>query len=273
MPQTRTILGLRDIMDEAAAVRKDWTRKGVYDQLETLYSEIWVYGLREFYDPIAEYGLSESISRKMRFTGYIPRRVPSREAVCSIRKKHGLRPGEKLVVVTTGGGGDGYRVLDTYLGMLEGLAPGQPDFKSVLITGPFLPRAQKEEIFQRARRMGVRCWQFYRRMEEIIAGADLVICMGGYNTACEILSLGTVSLIVPRETPRREQLIRAEVLKRQQLVDYIPWYDCTPAQLGAKVAALLAHPDPYQAAMARFQLTAFDSMRQRLAAFRDAPHG
>lgn len=272
MPHTRTILGLRDIMDEAASVRKDWTRKGVYDLLENLYSEIWVYGLREFYDPISEYGLSESVSRKMHFTGYIPRRVPAREAVCSIRKKHGIRPGEKLVVVTTGGGGDGYRVLDTYLAMLEGLLPAQADFKSVLITGPFLPKAQKEEIFQRARRVGVRCWQFYRRMEEIIAGADLVVCMGGYNTACEILSQGTVSLIIPRETPRREQLIRAEVLERQQLVDYIPWYDCTPAKLGAKVATLLAHPEPYLAAMARFQLTAFDSMRQRLETFRTTPH-
>jgi len=32
--------------------------------------------------------------------------------------------------------------------------------------------------------------------------------MGGYNTVCEVLSHGTVSLIIPRETPRKEQLIR-----------------------------------------------------------------
>ena len=70
-PNTRAILGLRDIMDDAATVKKDWDEKGVYEVLESLYSEIWVYGDREFYDPIAEYDISESISRKIYFTGDI----------------------------------------------------------------------------------------------------------------------------------------------------------------------------------------------------------
>ena len=41
-PNTRAILGLRDIMDDAATVKKDWDEKGVYQVLESLYSEIWV---------------------------------------------------------------------------------------------------------------------------------------------------------------------------------------------------------------------------------------
>ena len=36
-----------------------------------------------------------------------------------------------------------------------------------------------------------------------------VVAMGGYNTFCEILSLDKRALLVPRSTPRREQLIRA----------------------------------------------------------------
>ena len=91
----------------------------MYEHLEKLYSEIWIYGNREFYDPIKEYEISESISQKMYFTGYIPRKIPSKEAVRKVAKELGLKDGEKLVVATTGGGGDGYRVMDTYLAMLE----------------------------------------------------------------------------------------------------------------------------------------------------------
>ena len=71
-PGTRAILGLRDIMDDAATVKQDWREKGVYEILQNLYAEIWVYGNREFYNPIEEYDIVESISQKMYFTGYIP---------------------------------------------------------------------------------------------------------------------------------------------------------------------------------------------------------
>jgi len=49
---TRSILGLRDVMDDRETVRSDWQKKGVYEILDKLYSEIWVYGNRELYDPI-----------------------------------------------------------------------------------------------------------------------------------------------------------------------------------------------------------------------------
>ena len=125
-PDTRSILGLRDVMDDAETVKRDWKEKKVYDHLEKLYSEIWIYGNQAFYDPIVEYDISESISRKMYFTGYIPRKMPGKEAVRKVTKELGLKAGEKLVVVTTGGGGDGYRVMDTYLAMLESFIQHHP---------------------------------------------------------------------------------------------------------------------------------------------------
>ena len=80
-PGTRTVLGLRDIMDDAQTTRHEWKEKGVYQILQDLYSEIWVYGNRELYDPISEYGIPDEVSSKIHFTGYIPRKVPSRR-VC-----------------------------------------------------------------------------------------------------------------------------------------------------------------------------------------------
>ena len=266
-PNTRAILGLRDIMDDAATVKKDWDEKGVYEVLESLYSEIWVYGDREFYDPIAEYDISESISRKVYFTGYIPRKIPGKEAARAIRKELGVQQEEKLVVVTTGGGGDGYNVMRNYVNMLESINGNLP-FKSVLITGPFMPKKKRKKIFKRARKLGVRTFHFYRQMETIFAAADLVVSMGGYNTLCEILSQGTLSLVIPRETPRKEQMIRAQAFKRQNLVDFIPWGEFNPKILQEKILALLESPDHYREAIAQFRLTGIETMQQRLRQFR-----
>jgi predicted glycosyltransferase len=266
-PQTRAILGLRDIMDDAATVKKDWTDKGVYKILESLYAEIWVYGIQEFYNPIVEYELYESISRKIHFTGYIPRKIPGKDAVRNMRKELGVQPEEKLVVVTTGGGGDGYTVMRNYVSMLESDPEIMP-FKSVLITGPFMPKNKRRKIFKRTRKLGVRTYHFYRQMEKIFAAADLVVTMGGYNTLCEILSQGTPSLVIPREKPRKEQMIRAQAFKRQNLVDYIPWAESTPQILEKKILALLETPEPYLEAISQFRLTGIETMQQRLRDFR-----
>jgi predicted glycosyltransferase len=266
-PGTRAILGLRDIMDDAATVKQDWREKGVYEILQNLYAEIWVYGNREFYDPIVEYDIADSISKKMYFTGYIPRKIPGPEAVRNMRKELGVKPGEKLVVVTTGGGGDGYAVMRTYVSMLESAAK-PPPFKSVLITGPFMPKNKRRKIFKRARKLGVRGYHFYRQMEKIFAAADLVVCMGGYNSLCEILSQGTPSLVIPREAPRKEQLIRARAFKRHSLVDYIPWGELAPQILQQKILSFLEAPQPYLEAISQFRMTGIETMQQRLRDFR-----
>ena len=131
-----------------------------------------------------------------------------------------------------------------------------------------MPKKKRNKVFKRARRLGVRTYHFYRQMEKIFAAADIVVSMGGYNTLCEILGQGTISLVIPRETPRKEQIIRARAFHRQNLVDYIPWHDLTAARLRQKLLDILDNPHPYQEAVARFRLTGIETMKQRLRAFR-----
>ncbi|MES0445586.1 MAG: glycosyltransferase [Desulfobacterales bacterium] len=267
-PNARTILGLRDIMDDAETIKKIWKDKGVYDILDTLYDEVWTYGIRDFYNPIEEYDIPEHISQKMQFTGYIPRKVPNREEVKKEKQRNSIREGQKLVVITTGGGGDGYPVMDAYLSMLE--SQKRPfSFASILITGPFMPRRKRTKIFKRARKLGILAFHFYRHMEKILAAADLVVCMGGYNTLCELMSQKTVTLLIPRETPRKEQLIRAKCFHRNNLVEYIPWNTLSPETLRQKIFHLLEHPEFYQNAIDKFQMTGHKIIRQRLQAFRN----
>ena len=131
-----------------------------------------------------------------------------------------------------------------------------------------MPKNERKQVFKRARKLGVRTFHFYRGMEKIFAAADLVVCMGGYNTLCETLSQGTVSLIIPRVNPRKEQLIRAKAFHDHHLVDYIPWNTLSPQIMGKKVFELLESPASLNRAISGFKLTGIETMGQRLQAFR-----
>ncbi len=268
LPGTKTVLGLRDIMDDAETVKESWKKKGIYKVLNDLYSEIWIYGIKEFYDPVTEYSIPGSVSGKMYFTGYIPRKTPGRYEIIKERKRHSIGQKHKLVVVTTGGGGDGYPVMDAFLSMLES-EKSSPDFKSILITGPFMPKSQRVAVHKRAEKLGIKAFHFYRQMEKILAAADVVVSMGGYNTLCEILSQKTLPLLIPRETPRKEQLIRAMSFKKQNLAQFIPWKELGPDVLREKLKSLLDNPRPYSDAISRFKMTGLDAMKKRLEAFRN----
>lgn len=257
LPCTRVVLGLRDILDDAESTRADWKRKKFPEVLRDLYSEIWVYGEKNMYNPVTEYAFPDDIAEKTVFTGYIPRKVPRTRKV---RRKH------KQVVVTIGGGGDGYVVLDNYLKMLE--TNGTVDFKTLMITGPFLSPDRLDELADRARALKVQIKPFVRNMEKKMANADLVVSMGGYNTICEILSLKKPALIIPRDNPRQEQLIRARVFKGCGLCDFIKWGDVTPEIMREKVNALLDDSSTCTEALNDFALTGLDVMRERLDYFR-----
>lgn len=258
LPCTRSVLGLRDILDDAESTKADWKRKKFPEILRDLYSEVWVYGEKALYDPISEYAIPGDIAAKTIFTGYIPRRVPkSRKS----KRKH------RRVVVTIGGGGDGYVVLDNYLKMLE--TNGSVDFKTLMVTGPFLAPKALDELADRARAVKVQIKPFVRNLEKRMAGADLVVTMGGYNTLCEILSLGKPALVIPRDRPRQEQLLRATVFKERGLCDFIKWSDVSPELLRTKVNALLDDPSEYLKALKQFPMTGLDVMCDRLAHFRE----
>ena len=258
LPCTRVVLGLRDILDDAGSTRADWERKKFPEILRDFYSEIWVYGEQKLYDPVAEYDFPEDIAAKTIFTGYIPRKVPKTRKV---RRKH------KQVVVTIGGGGDGYIVLDNYLKMLE--TNGTVDFTTLMITGPFLDPKRLDELADRARALKVQIRPFIKNIEKRMAQADLVVTMGGYNTLCEILSLKKPALVIPRDKPRQEQLLRAQVFKGRGLCDYIKWDDVSPELLREKVNALLKDSGQCQADLERFSMTGLDVMCERLAHFRE----
>jgi len=267
-PSTRSILGLRDILDDSAVIRKDWQTKNVYSYLEKLYDEIWIYGDKNIYDPVEMYKIPEPLHEKTKFIGYIPRKKLAPKAKAAVRKRYRVLDGDKFILVTAGGGGDGYEVLEQYISMHDYYPTSLP-FKSIIITGPFMPKRKRGKIRKRASLFGIKTLPFIPRLEELIAAADLVISMGGYNTICEILTQQTPALIVPRQTPRKEQLIRAQRLKSRGLLEYIPWTEVTPQLLREKISSITDNQRQYIDTIGAFKLTGLDIMVNRLEHFKN----
>ncbi|WP_448205169.1 glycosyltransferase family protein [Azospirillum sp. sgz302134] len=196
------VLGLRDVLDEPALLAPEWERKGVLPVLDSLYDEIWVYGLPQVCDPLEGIDLSDEARAKMVYTGYLQRTVPA-----AAPHEPGL-PEEPYILVTPGGGGDGDAMVDWVLRAYE----ADPDipYRAVLVFGPFMQPELQAQFLARADALPkVTATAFEARIERLMQGAAGVVAMGGYNTFCEILSFDKRALIVPRETPRREQTIRA----------------------------------------------------------------
>ena len=200
---TINVLGLRDIMDEASALKAEWERKQVLPVLEQLYDEIWVYGLAQIGNPVEAVGLPASILDKINYTGYLDRELPS--------DHNWIAPvslDEPYILVTVGGGGDGVEIIDWVVSAYE-TDPGIRH-RAVIVTGPFMLAAHQQEFQERCEVLDkIEIITFDSHIELLMERASAIVAMGGYNTFCEILSLDVPALIVPRSVPRLEQLIRA----------------------------------------------------------------
>jgi predicted glycosyltransferase len=267
-PSTTSVLGLRDILDESAVIQENWKSKNVYFYLDKLYDEIWIYGDKNIYDPVEMYKIPAQLHKKVKFTGYIPRKPLAPKIKKAVRKRYRVLDDDKFILVTTGGGGDGYEVLEQYISMHDYYPTSLP-FKSIIVTGPFMPKNKRKQLNKRALLFGIKILPFHPRLEELIAAADLVISMGGYNTICEILTQQTPALIIPRQSPRKEQLIRAQRLKSKGLLDFIPWTEVTPQLMREKIISMIDNQRKYIDTIRAFDLTGLDVMMTRLEHFKE----
>ncbi|MFQ5957914.1 MAG: glycosyltransferase family protein [Alphaproteobacteria bacterium] len=213
---TQLVLGLRDVLDEPGLLRPEWQRKNVLPALLDLYDDVWVYGLSQIFDPLAELALPPAVDEKTTFTGYLPRHVPA-HAPSSIAT---TELDEPYLLVTAGGGGDGDGLMDWVLRAYECDAP--PPLNALLVFGPFMQPELQARFQARVNRLPqVKAIVFDTYIEGLMERAAGVVAMGGYNTFCEILSLDKRALIVPRRAPRLEQYVRASRARDLGLVSML----------------------------------------------------
>jgi predicted glycosyltransferase len=267
--RARCVLGLRDVLDEPAAVRREWREAGGENAIAACYDSVWVYGDPAVYDPVAEYGFGPEVAAKVRYTGYLdPRRPPRRAAPGDDTPTEPPAPlaglPERLVLCMVGGGQDGAALAEAFA-----RADFPPGLTGVLVTGPCMPPEVRQRLSRRAAaHPRLRVLPFVSDPGPLLGRADRVIAMGGYNTVCEVLSYEKPALIVPRVQPRREQLIRAERLHDLGLLDLLHPQGLSPRALTEWLAR---GPQPRPPARERIDLNGLTNLPPLLAELLEAP--
>src|SRR5205814_4441799 len=118
----KVVLLLRDILDDQETTTATWERNRYHDAVRSFYDRILVVGSPEIFNLATEYKFPASSGSKLQFCGYLrrDRGLRTRE---QIRGELGVHD-EHLVLVTGGGGEDGYQLLANYVHGLSHLPRG-----------------------------------------------------------------------------------------------------------------------------------------------------
>lgn len=263
LPDTSLVLVLRDILDEPNATRRAWQAGGYTAAIDRHFDRVLVLGTPSIFDVRREYDLPASVCRKLRFCGYIRRQIGARRRA-EMRRELGVEDRGRLVLVTPGGGQDGDRIVQAYAEALPAIH-ALPGVRSLIVTGPEMDSNHRHAIAQAASAVpGATIIEFTDDMMSCMDAADLVVCMGGYNTLCEVATLGKRALVVPRAHPVKEQLIRAERLARAGVVSVLDPDALNPVRLAKAVCAQLDAGAPGPGA--RLNLAALPRVRRHVKA-------
>jgi predicted glycosyltransferase len=225
----RAVLGLRDILDDPATVRREWRHEGVIEFTEAHCDGLLIYGNPAVFDLVAEYELPASLALRVAHTGYVVH--PDTTQRLAPAPQSGRRP---RVLATAGGGEDGRRLLETFA---EAARAAQWD--AVMVAGPQSSPANQRALRRAAQAAGVEFHASVLDLSDWLPELDALVSMGGYNTLSEALSLGTPTLCVPRAHPRTEQLIRARSFASLGLLRMIEPDRLTARRVRAEVTDLL----------------------------------
>jgi predicted glycosyltransferase len=229
---TRTVLGLRDVLDDAATTRREWRESRSGAAIHSLYDQVWVYGDSAVFDPAEVYGWTPGVRDKVRYTGYLG---AGRDRLLPVRSDSDGAPSvcdeipRPFVLGLVGGGQDGAGVADAFARTTfpEG-------HLGVLVTGPYLPADDLESVEKLAHdRDDLRVYRFVGDVPALVKASSATVSMGGYNSVCELMAARRPALVVPRTVPRLEQKLRADHLARRGLVDVLDADRLEPGRLGA----------------------------------------
>ncbi|MFP8967458.1 glycosyltransferase family protein [Pokkaliibacter sp. CJK22405] len=254
----KTVLGIRDVMDEPVKLTEEWHHKKAFPALENLYDEIWVYGDRAMGNPLEGLPISGQVLNKMSYTGYLERQVPEYS-----QSRYLDRVERPYLLVTPGGGGDGASMVDWVLRAYE-QDPRLP-WDVMIVLGPFMSRQEQQGFIERAEPLsGVHVITFDSNLESLMNESAGIVAMGGYNTFCEILSFNKPSLLIPRTEPRLEQFIRATNATSLGLATMLdPREEQTTGRMIEALYALAEQPSP-QSRMSEDMLSGLTRVQDRV---------
>ncbi len=218
-----TALGLRDFDDPA--------------DLDEVWSQQLAQSICRFYDLGLVYNdheIDDIRLARLRTAGLPIRRTGLVSAPLPPVERPSL--GRGYLLVTGGGGFDAFPLLDA---VIAALATDPTPVPAMFVAGPMMPPGQLSRLRERAETIGARVDRERHDMESVLAGARAVIAMAGYCTVAEILGSGRPALLVPRATPRHEQLERARYWAATGHVQMLELAQLEPARLARAISELL----------------------------------
>src|SRR5437899_4865545 len=231
----RLVLGLRDVLDDPAVVKREWTRDRLQDRVCDYFDLALVYGTRSIFDPIERYQLPAELAARTKYCGYVVNQASCPWCTDGFSHLTQLEPvSHPTVLCTVGGGEDGFFLLKSFL-----RAAADASWKGIAVTGPMLPEHELKMVRQMAADTRVVVQPFAPCLSNLFWTVDALVCMGGYNTVLEALSKGVPTVCVPRTSPRSEQLIRASAFQQLGLLRMIAPDVLTPTGLNKEIAIAL----------------------------------
>ncbi len=212
----RTALGMRDILDDAVAVLREWQGAGMPELIADYYDLVLVYGDRSVFDPIDQYQFPPQVAARTRFCGYVVHERAGSGESFQPRTSEARDQAGRIVLGTTGGGEDGFVLLRAFIEAAAGAS-----WKAIAVAGPLLDEREYRILQNLAEKAGVTLHRFVPCLSGFFRVFDALVCMGGYNTLAEAVSTGIPTVCVPRVRPRSEQLLRSHAFERLGLLKTI----------------------------------------------------
>ncbi|MCD1285285.1 MULTISPECIES: glycosyltransferase [unclassified Brevibacterium] len=222
----RTVLGLREVLDTPAVIDAEWNRVGGPDTVAEAFDEVWIYGDPNVYDPRETGEVPPRLAAMAQSTGYLSQCRPAHSLPADDLAAHSLPADDRadfavpaalesgrFVLTCLGGGSDGGALARI---AVEAAAPA--GHSHLVITGPQMDIAEAEALQRDADESTI----VIRHSDDVpglIARAEAVVCMGGYNTLAEVMATDTPALVIPRRGHRAEQPRRAFALAAAGAVD------------------------------------------------------
>jgi predicted glycosyltransferase len=247
--KTKTVLGLRDILDAGDVIRAEWDRNGVYDAIDRYYDKVLIYGVPEIFDAIKEYDIPPQIQKKVHYCGYLTATDAVPKLDVDIRKKYSVKG--PLILATGGGGGDAFPLLYTLIEAVNSV----PNSHTLIFTGPLMGDGDRTELEKTINgNPNITLREFVPDLRPYLKEADLLVSMCGYNIASEIVFHGTKAVIAPRTwrfgehakrkktREEKEQILRGRVLAKFGLVNMLDPDDLNAKSLANIITHTLQNP-------------------------------
>jgi predicted glycosyltransferase len=238
--ECKTVLMLRDIVDEPKLVTTRWADQGIYKLIDEAYDKVVVFGNEWIFDAIESYQMSP-FRAKVFYLGYIGSPGFSASG-CHPSESSG---GPKHILITVGGGFDGADIIQTVCEYISRTPQNQQlAFSVVLGNNSTLAISDLFERYVDLSR-NTQVYGHVSALDSLICKADLVVSMCGYNTLIELIERGKKIIAIPRTHSGSEQIMRASLLSNvYDGMWVIPEKELTVERLKVSIDRALMAPSP-----------------------------